>query len=72
MSKHYGKGSDESNPFYPDEKMYEGKDQSIVSPHGSVFDLDVQRSNMMDERLASAREPRGRFNNDLESPKSKG
>lgn len=51
MGKNYGTGENQKNPFFPEEKMYEGKGKSIVSPHGSIFDVPVSNSNVMDERL---------------------
>lgn len=51
MSAKYGKGSNETNPFFPGETMYEGSDKSIVSPHGSIFNVEVSTHSTMDERL---------------------
>lgn len=52
---------EDANPFFPTEDSYQGKDMSIHSPHGSIFDLPVQRSNAMDEALSGAMGLKGSF-----------
>lgn len=61
MSKYHGQGSEDSNPFFPTEDAYQGKDMSIYSPHGSIFGLPTSRTNVMDETLNSAMGLKGSF-----------
>lgn len=71
MSKNYGSGEDQANPFFPGETMYEGSNKAIVSPHGSIFNVEVHKTNAMDERLKGATGPKGKTTRNESAPARK-
>ena len=54
--KNYGRGSEQTNPFYPGESEFKsshGKG-NIESNHGSAYGVPCHSTNAMDERLKNA------------------
>lgn len=68
-SPQYGEGKYPDNPYFPDETMYEGPHKAIVSPHGSIFAVEVHKTNAMEERLKGEMDIRGKHTHDYNAPR---
>lgn len=52
--KYYGTGTHVTNPFFPTENTYEGSGHTMISPHGTAFDYEIDSTNEMDRRLGKS------------------
>jgi hypothetical protein len=64
--KYYGAGQHVKNPFFPTENSYEGSHKTLISPHGSAFDLNVDSCAAWNELESTGKKLPGKHTKSVE------